>query len=117
MLDQARSAGALDLCLPLGGMHGIAVPASFLVSTVTVDVAQPEVASTDPEVTSLKIATMLAARMPRGEVREMPAGIAVRSRQANAAAGHQGGPALVRTTTRTVLAGRSVRSGWLDRWP
>jgi len=69
-------------------MHGTAVPASFLVSMVTFDDGPPEVtASQDPEATSVVIATMLAARMPQGEVREMPAGIAARSRQVIPAGG------------------------------
>jgi hypothetical protein len=87
VLERARVAGALDLYLPLGGMHGTAVPASFLVSMVTFDGPPPHVTSQDPEATSLLVATMLAARMPHGEVREMPAGIAVRSRQVIPAAG------------------------------
>jgi hypothetical protein len=82
VLERARVAGALDLYLPLGGMHGTAVPASFLVSMLTFPEPPPHVtASQDAEATALLIATMLAARMPQGEVKEMPAGIAVRSRQ------------------------------------
>lgn len=87
VLDQARVAGALDLYLPLGGMHGTAVPASFLVSTVAFDDPPPDVASQDPEATSTQIASMLAARMPQGQVKQMPAGIAVRSRRVIAATG------------------------------
>ena len=84
----ARTARALDLYLPLGGMHGTAVPASFLVSMVQLPDTLPDGEDThDPEATSLKIAVMLASRMPQGEVREMPAGIAVRSRAVIAAEG------------------------------
>ena len=93
VLDQARTAGALDLYLPLGGMHGTAVPASFLVATVTFDSPPPgNAAAKDLEATALHIATMLAARTPSGEVREMPAGIAVRSRQVIAATGQSQWP-------------------------
>jgi hypothetical protein len=88
VLDQARIAGALDLYLPLGGMHGTPVPASFLVSTVVFNEPPPDLlASPDPEATSLRIATMLATSMPHGEVRDMPAGMAVRSRHTVAATG------------------------------
>jgi hypothetical protein len=63
-------------------MHGAAVPASFLVTTVAFDEPPPDlVASHDPEATSLRIAALLATRTPQGEVRDMPAGMAVRSRQ------------------------------------
>lgn len=93
VLNQARIAGALDLYLPLGGMHGTAVPASFLVSMVPFQGPSPDmVTAQDPEVTSGQIAVMLAARMPQGEVREMPAGIAVRSRQVIAATGQSQWP-------------------------
>jgi hypothetical protein len=82
VLDQARIAGALDLYLPLGGMHGTAVPASFLVSMVASEGPPPDLAGAqDPEAVSGQVAALLAARMPQGEVREMPAGIAVRSRR------------------------------------
>jgi hypothetical protein len=88
VLDRARGAGALDLYLPLGGMHGTAVPASFLVSMVRLQDTPPDdTVPQDPEAMSLKIAAMLASRMPQGEVREMPAGIAVRSRRVIAAEG------------------------------
>jgi len=88
VLDQARMAGALDLYLPLGGMHGTPVPASFLVSTVAFNEPPPDLlTSPDPEAISLRIATMLATSMPQGEVRDMPAGMAVRSRQPVAATG------------------------------
>ncbi|MDQ1482391.1 MAG: hypothetical protein QOF35_467 [Actinomycetota bacterium] len=82
VLEKARTAGALDLYLPLGGMHGRAVPASFLVSMVAFTGPPPDLgAAQDPEATSMHMAAMLADRMPAGEVREMPAGIAVRSRR------------------------------------
>jgi hypothetical protein len=88
VLDQARTAGALDLYLPLGGMHGTAVPASFLVSRVQLREVPTDGGDTpDPEATSLKVAAMLASRLPQGEVREMRAGVAVRSRQVIAAEG------------------------------
>jgi len=96
VLDQARIAGALDLYLPLGGMHGTAVPASFLVSMVAFDAPPPDLlASRYAEataITGMRIATMLAARMPQGEVRDMPAGMAVRSRQVVAATGESQRP-------------------------
>jgi hypothetical protein len=80
VLEQARVAGALDLYLPLGGMHGTAIPASFLVSMLTFPEAPSHIiASQDAEATAVLIASALAARMPQGEVRKMPAGIAVRS--------------------------------------
>jgi hypothetical protein len=88
VLDQARTAGALDLYLPLGGMHGTAVPASFLVSLVQLREVPPDAADTpDPEATSQKIAAMLASRLPQGEIRQMPAGVVVRSSQVIAAEG------------------------------
>lgn len=88
VLDQARTARALDLYLPLGGMHGTAVPASFLVSMVQLQDLPPDDGDTnDPEASSLKIAAMLASRMPQGEVRQLRAGIAVRSRRVIAAEG------------------------------
>lgn len=87
VLDQARTAGALDLYVPLAGMHGTAVPASFLVTMVAFDDPPADVASQDPEATSAHIAGELAARMPAGEVKAMPAGIAVRSRRVIAATG------------------------------
>jgi hypothetical protein len=94
VLDQARRAGALDLYLPLGGMHGTAVPASFLVSLVSFDDAPrpASLAGQDSEATSLQIAAMLAARMPQGEVRTLPAGIAVRSRRVVAPQGSSSWP-------------------------
>ena len=82
VLDRARIAGALDLYLPLSGMHGGPVPASFLVRTVDFHEPPPDLlASHDPEATSLRVATMLATSLPHGEVRDMPAGMAVRSRR------------------------------------
>jgi hypothetical protein len=92
-LKAARIAGALDLYLPLGGMHGTAVPASFLVTAVAFNEPPPDLlASDDPEATSMRIAIMLATSMPQGEVREMPAGMAVRSRQDVAATGESQQP-------------------------
>ena len=82
VLDQARAAGALDLYLPLGGMHSAPTPASFLVTIVHLHDTPPGGAEAqDPEAASMTIATMLAARMPQGEVKQMRAGITVRSRQ------------------------------------
>lgn len=93
LLDQASIGGALDLYLPLGGMHGTAVPASFLVAMVAYESPPPDVAGAqDPEATSMQVAAMLAARLPQGEVREMPAGIAVRSRRDIAAQGPSSWP-------------------------
>ena len=93
ILRQARIAGALDLYLPLGGMHGTAVPASFLVTTVAFDEPPPDLlASHDPEETSLRMATALATSMPQGEVRAMPAGMAVRSRRVVAVTRESGRP-------------------------
>jgi hypothetical protein len=98
VLDRARAAGALDLYLPLGGSHGIAVPASFLVTMLTFAdpppelLASPDGAAPDREATSAQIAAMLAARMPDGEVKAMPAGIAVRSRHVVPAQGGSPGP-------------------------
>jgi hypothetical protein len=88
VLQKARTAGALDLYLPLGGMHGSAVPASFLVSMVAFSGPPPVLgADQDTDATCLHIAASLAARMPAGEVREMPAGMAVRSRRVIPATG------------------------------
>ena len=82
VLDQARAAGALDLYLPLGGMHSAPTPASFLVTIVHLHDTPPGGAEAqDPEAASMTIATMLAARMPAGEIKQMRAGITVRSRQ------------------------------------
>ena len=93
VLDQARIAGALDLYIPLGGSRGTAVPASFLVTMVQLDDPPPGVvASQDPEATSVHVAAMLAARLPHGEVKQMPAGIAVRSRQVTTAQGASPSP-------------------------
>jgi hypothetical protein len=99
VLEQARAAGALDLYLPLGGMHGAAVPASFLVGLVTFNDPPPDLVDPhdhhdieDSSSTALRIATMLAARIPQGEVRTMPAGMAVRSRRAVAATGESQWP-------------------------
>jgi hypothetical protein len=86
VLDRARIAGALDLYLPLGGGHRTAVPASFLVSMVQLQDTPPD-GEEGPEATSTKIAAMLASRMTQGAIREMQAGIAVRSRRVIAAEG------------------------------
>lgn len=79
MLDSARQAGALDLYLPLAGMHGQPVPASFVVRAFRF----PEPPPTRPDASAteqaLTIATGLATRMPGGEVIETPAGIAIRA--------------------------------------
>jgi hypothetical protein len=93
VLKQAHAAGALDLYLPLGGMHGSPVPASFLVSMIQFDDQPPDgVASQDPEAASMQIASLLAADLPCGEVRQMPAGIAVRSRRVIIPAGESSWP-------------------------
>lgn len=45
---EAQAAGGLDLYLPIGGMHGLAIPASFLVCEVPVsDVQRPDAALTE----------------------------------------------------------------------
>jgi hypothetical protein len=69
VLGLARAAGALDPYLPLGAMHSAPTPASFLVTMVHLHDTPPESANTqDPEARSMRIATMLAARMPAGEI-------------------------------------------------
>lgn len=82
MLESARQAGAMDLYLPLSGMHGQPVPASFVVRTFRF----PEPPPMRPDATAteqaLTIATGLATRMPGGEVVQIPAGVAIRAEAA-----------------------------------
>lgn len=100
MLAQARTAGVHDLYLPLAGMHGTAIPASFAVRTMTLP--PPPAALRRPDDTdqeALRIALGLAERLPAGELRSLTAGVAVRSRQRGADT-DQVVPGLSRATTR-----------------
>ncbi len=77
---QARDGGALDLYLPLGGVRGIPIPASFLVAVRRFATAPPpDLAAKGAEALVASLTANLAATLPAAEVRLMPAGPAVRS--------------------------------------
>lgn len=94
-LQQARDAGALDLYLPLGGVRGIPIPASFLVAVRRFAAAPPpELAKQGPEALAVALIANLAASMPDAKTRMMPAGPAVRSTRPVTEAGSDVAPAM-----------------------
>ncbi len=79
-LRQARDGGAVDLYLPLGGVRGIPIPASFLVAVRRFATAPPpNLAAKGSEALVAALTANLAATMPDAQVKLMPAGPAVRS--------------------------------------
>ena len=81
MLEQARDIGALDLYLPLHGVRGRPVAASFVVGQAELSAPPSDLGSAaDVEVEAALVSRVLAAA-PGGEGVGLRAGPAIRSRQ------------------------------------
>ena len=94
-LHQAREAGAIDLYLPLGGVRGIPIPASFLVTVRRFAAAPPPtLAAQGQEALAVALIANLAATMPDAQTRMMAAGPAVRSTRPVVGAASETAPAM-----------------------
>lgn len=80
MVEQARACGAIDLYLPLRGVRGRAVPASFVVALATLPpLPGGDRRSTDDVQASAAVLTTLVARDPTARLEPLAAGSAVRT--------------------------------------
>jgi hypothetical protein len=82
VLQRARDNGAVDVYLPLRGVRGRPVPASFVVAVLRLPDPPGEAVVNGPQADrSAALMSTLVARTPGAQMRQLPAGPAVRSRQ------------------------------------